>query len=403
MGGGKSSGGGGESTSTVYQNADPWVGQQPYLKEIFSNAQNLYKNGGLAPEYYTGNTLAPMDAATSKALALQEQRALSGNAGMNAAQGQLASTMSGQYLNNNPFADPNTSPDFLSQYQAGGNAPLSTYAQETGMPSFLQTFGQEQGNPQLDAMVQRAIGQANAGVAGNFAAAGRYGSGAFNAAANDAAGNIATQMYGQAYDQDQNRALSAWSDDQNRRLAADDAMKNRNLSAWDSTQNRQLSAWDSTQNRDLSAWGQNQSNQLSAWNSALDRQLSAYNTERDNQMKGMLFAPELAAADYQDISALSEVGTARENYAQDKINADMDRYNYNADRDALGLQNYMNLVSGNYGSQGSSTSTVPEARSNPLGGALSGALGGGALGLMLGGGPIGAGVGAGLGGLLSLF
>ena len=139
-GGGKGGGGGGSSKSstTVYQNAYPWSGQQPYLKEIFGNAQSLYDSGGLAPEYYPGNTLAPMDSATAKALGLQEQRALAGNAGMSAAQNQLASTMSGSYLNNNPFSNPNTSPAFLSAYQAGGSAPLTSYKQETGTPSFLQ-------------------------------------------------------------------------------------------------------------------------------------------------------------------------------------------------------------------------------------------------------------------------
>jgi hypothetical protein len=142
----------------------------------------------------------------------------------------------------------------------------------------------------------------------------------------------------------------------------------------------------------------------------LNRQLSAYNTERDNQMKGMMFAPQLAEADYQDIAALSEVGTARENYGQDQINSEMDRYNYTANRDALGLQNYLNLVSGNYGSQGSSSASgsVSGAKSNPLGGILGGALSGAGLGSMLGSGTsLGSGYGSLLGGigggLLSLF
>jgi hypothetical protein len=303
MGGGGS--GSSNNTTTVYQNADPWSQQQGYLKDIFQQSQNAYNSGQLAPPYYPGNTLAPMSDATSQALALQEQRALNGNAGMTAAQNQLAQTMSGEYLQNNPFMN-------------------------------------SDGNPQLDSMVQRAIGQTNAGVAGNFAQAGRYGSGAFNAAANDAAGNVATQMYGEAYDNDMNRMLSAW------------------------------------------------------------------NTERDNQIKGMLFAPQLAAADYQDIAALSEVGTARENYQQDQINADMDRYNYEQGRESLALQNYLNLISGNFGSQGSSTTEGgSSANSNPLGGILGGALGGGGLGLMLGGssgyGLLGSLLGGATGGLLNLF
>lgn len=43
MGGGGKGGGGG-STTTV-QKADPWEGQQPYLKDIFNQAQKLYQSG----------------------------------------------------------------------------------------------------------------------------------------------------------------------------------------------------------------------------------------------------------------------------------------------------------------------------------------------------------------------
>ena len=297
MGGG---GKGGSSSSTTTQKVEPWSGQKPYLYDIYGTAQHLFQNGSFAPEYYPGNTVAPMDDATKQALALQEERALGGNAGMTAAQNQLAQTMSGDYLNKNPFM-------------------------------------QSEGNPELDAMVQRAIGQANAGTAGNYASAGRYGSGAFNAAANDAAGNIASSMYGQAYDNDQNRKLSAW------------------------------------------------------------------NNERNNQIKGMMFAPQLAAADYQDLAALSEVGTARENSAQELINADVDKYNYDANQPASNLQGYANLIygSGSPGMSGSSSSSG--GRNNPLGGALSGGLAGGGLGYLLGQGSTGGLIGAGLGGLLGLF
>lgn len=66
MGGGKGSSGG--STTTV-QKADPWEGQQPYLvggihingvpiAGTFYEANKLYQNGQLAPEYYPGQTVA---------------------------------------------------------------------------------------------------------------------------------------------------------------------------------------------------------------------------------------------------------------------------------------------------------------------------------------------------------
>lgn len=55
-----------------------------------------------------------------------------------------------------------------------------------------------------------------------------------------------------------------------------------------------------------------------------------YQKERENQMRGMLFAPELAMQDYNDINQLGAVGSIREQQLQGNINSDVERYNYNA-------------------------------------------------------------------------
>jgi len=44
-------------TTTTVQNSEPWVEQRPYLKTIFGDAQNLYKN--YSPQYFPQNTYAP--------------------------------------------------------------------------------------------------------------------------------------------------------------------------------------------------------------------------------------------------------------------------------------------------------------------------------------------------------
>lgn len=80
-----------------------------------------------------------------------------------------------------------------------------------------------------------------------------------------------------------------------------------------------------------------------------------YNTERGNQMNAASMAPSFAANDYQDLNALSDVGTAQDTYSQNLVNADIDRYNYNQNLPNNNLANYMNLIQGNYG--GTSTST----------------------------------------------
>lgn len=55
--------GGGGKTQT--SSTDPWSGQQPYLQEIFANAQRQYQEGG--PEYFRGPTVAAPAAATLQA------------------------------------------------------------------------------------------------------------------------------------------------------------------------------------------------------------------------------------------------------------------------------------------------------------------------------------------------
>jgi len=65
---GSSNGGGGGSTqhtTQTIQNADPWAGQQPYLRDVFQQAQQLYY--GTPPSYYPGTTVAPFTGAERQA------------------------------------------------------------------------------------------------------------------------------------------------------------------------------------------------------------------------------------------------------------------------------------------------------------------------------------------------
>lgn len=95
-------GGGGNTTTTT--KADPWEGQQAYLKEQFADAQNLYKGGQLAPGYYPGQTIAPQSPQTQQAIGMMTDRATAGTPITPAAQGLLTGTLNGDYLNpqNNP-------------------------------------------------------------------------------------------------------------------------------------------------------------------------------------------------------------------------------------------------------------------------------------------------------------
>lgn len=52
--------GSGSGDQTTVQKADPWSGVQPYLSDIFSQAQGLYQQGALADLPFPSQTVAPL-------------------------------------------------------------------------------------------------------------------------------------------------------------------------------------------------------------------------------------------------------------------------------------------------------------------------------------------------------
>lgn len=207
----------------------------------------------------------------------------------------------------------------------------------------LNTLNQmaQEDNPYTDELYNRANSQAQAGINANFNAAGRYGSGAHAAASADAANNLANQMYGSLWDKRASAAQSA---------------------------------------------GQ------------------LYNQGIGQQIMGAGQAQQLGNQAYTDAAALSEAGGVMDDYNQQLINADIDRWNYDQNKELQALSNYNQLIQGNYGGTTTSTGQVQNYGGNRLGNVAGGALAGGGLGYMLGGAasPWIAG-GAALGGLLGLF
>ena len=300
-------GGGGGSTTTV-QKADPWAGQQPYLRDIFQQAQQLYNSGGMAPNYYPGQTVADQSQWTQNALQMQADRAQNGSPLIDNASNAMNNITTGQALQNNQ-----------------GLNVLNQLSQED--------------NPYVDELYNRANSQAQSAINGNFSSAGRYGSGAHAAASADAANNLANEMYSSLWDKRADAAQAA---------------------------------------------GQ------------------LYNTGIGQQVVAGQAGQQLANQAYTDAAALGQAGSAMDDYNQQKINADIDRYNYNQQQALLALQNYNNLIQGSYG--GTTTTTGQQTSSgSTLGNALGGALTGGGLAYMLGASNPIIGGAALAGGLLGLF
>lgn len=97
-GGGKQSG-----TQTQTQKSEPWDAQQPYLKDIFSQAQSQYNSSN--PQYYPGSTMANQSAATTGGQQGALAAAGNGQGLVNNATGVANATLNGDYLSpdSNPF------------------------------------------------------------------------------------------------------------------------------------------------------------------------------------------------------------------------------------------------------------------------------------------------------------
>lgn len=274
MGGGGGKDSGGNETSSSGSSA-PWEGQIPYLiggtdaqgnevKGVLPEAARLYDNGGLAGDYYTGDTVASESPYTTSARDMIYNRATQGSDVINQATQGATDIVNGTALSNNT-----------------GLNTLNQYSQST--------------NPYIDSLYQQAAQNQNTAINSNFEANGRYGSGAQAQAIADADQQLANEMYSNAY----NQAVTA------------------------------------------------------AGNAA-----NAYNTGVSNQVSALSQAQNLGNQAYTDASNLAEAGASLDDYNQSVVDADVDRWNYNEQKDMTALQNYLNLVGGQYGGTSESTSTT---------------------------------------------
>ncbi len=118
-----------------------------------------------------------------------------------------------------------------------------------------------------------------------------------------------------------------------------------------------------------------------------------YADERGNMLKAGLLAPEMAQQDYFDINQLGTAGGILDQFNQSLINADINKYNYENNKDTQWLSNYMGLLQqAPWGQVGTATPPRPNPYTSALGGAATGAGLGSAFG------PVGMGVGGLIGG-----
>jgi hypothetical protein len=341
-------GGGGGSKSTTQQGIDPLL--KPFVSYGLTEAQKLYQTD--TPEFYGGQTFVSPSQQTQQALMAAQNRAMSGNPLLPAAQQNLMNLQTASNVANpmfsNIFGNAQTSPqlsqDIYSNLASGqmGNmaTPLNQFSASGGYlgsnPFFtqaLQGAGQAATQTYNDAIAQAQSGASQAGRFGSNVSADIQ-----NRAANTLANTLANKAGELSFNQyGMERGLQEAAMG---RLAGTSAQDIAN----------QL-----TGAQQLSAVGQQTlANQMAAAQGLAGT--SAADLNRQLQAAGA--APSLAEADYGDINKLLQVGQAQEEYGRTALDADIERFNFEQNKPYAKLQTFL---SGVYGAPQGSVSTTQQS------------------------------------------
>lgn len=434
--------GGGGGTTTV-QKADPWVGVQPYLQQLYSGAGNAART---TPQYYPGSTVAQpqqytwdtLNAMTGiadqgtgsgnlfKALAAQTStgqdevsRAMMDAANANNLQGgALKSTVNGADLGQQVLGQlaqgggvaGNTLSGLANgltpeqQAELGvvqGNDAASRYYSQLLSGSMLN------GNPYLSNMVSNVNADTtrdfrNAilpGIASQLSLAGRYGSGAMDQAISDAGINLAdrlasnaTSIYGNNYAAERQLQDAAAGKLQSGMLGAASTLAGQRAGA--------ASALGSLQTGAANARTGNIATAAGLLNSQLTSNLGNLSSRGLAGQQGLLQGDAL---DRSNLQLRQQVSDYVDNLNQQNLADQVNRWNYNQNAQWIPLQNLNAILNGSMSLNGSTTNQTggTSPMRSMLGGGLSGAATGAAIGSVVPGigTALGAGVGA-VGGLL---
>lgn len=397
----------GGDTQTVQQ-ADPWAGQMPYLKDVYRSAQDRYADG--AQTYPNIDPLAPLSGTTQGALQ---------NMAVPNSMDVLAEGTAGTALNtiNQQAGSPGVYGAFDPAVAAGAQATQGII-QNSPNPSQVYNFGQGEAQAAVGTRTQQAADQVDPTgtinqmmnftqdpyvqqqiemnnqkilqdtlqsrlMPAEMAAmqSGSYGGSGLQKQRANIAGEAVDSMErntNNLYLQSMDRSLSAAGMAANMQGAADQADISRYQTGIQGSQ-----AIDSFANS-----GANRT--LAATNTALgasqfgdQQQLAAANSAAQN-IPALQEVPQTA-----DRRALA-VGSFYDQRAQAERDAEISRALYDQQAPDAALQNYANLVMGNSGG-GTTTTTAQGGGASPIAGAVGGASAGAGIAAAAGvaSGPIG--------------
>ena len=266
--------GGGQTTTTQQVNTGPWQNQQPFLNNMFGEAQRIYDKG--APQFYPNTSVAQFSQPQWDALG--QIKGMGAQSPLIPSANNLADkTMSGGFL------DPSSNPWLKNTFNAGAEDVTRAYQTATA--------------PQ---------------TAAGFSGMGRYGSPGY-------------------------------------RLASE---------------SNQMALGKTLNNLATDVYGGN------------------YQRERDRQLSTMGGVGNLIQSSFLQPTALMNAGGMMRERDQALINEDKSRWDYNQNQEWQNLARFYQMIQGNYGQSGTTTSTQPgkDPMGMILGGLLSGASVAGGLG-----------------------
>ncbi|MEQ9643514.1 MAG: hypothetical protein RIM84_26075 [Alphaproteobacteria bacterium] len=385
----------------VTQTTTPW---QPIADQLgfgYQQARQLYDQGG--PTYFPGQTYVDFAPQTQAALNAMQARATAGSPLTDAAQATARSLLGADALSANPadaylrpFAAGTAPAGPAARYAtgfAGGvtnpalsaatelarrpvSNPALRYAEAGARGDYLD------GNPHLDRIYDQAARRVRDQVNATFGTSGRSSSGAHADLLSRNLGDLAADVYGHAYESERDRQLR--SQDLLARLGQQ-RFDNR-LSA--TSLEGQLAQNDRAQQLDAIGLLQNDFAQAQANQLAAAGQLARnHGDAASRQLAAAQLAPDLAAADYADLSQLLAVGKTYEARDLAEIQDQVQRHNFAQSEDAQRLAQFMALLGGGAGFRTTQT-TAPEPDS---------------IGTALGYGQAAANIAGTLGSLASLF
>lgn len=353
MGGGKA-----PSSQTVTQKTDPWEQAQPYLLDVLGQAKAAYDK---PLEYYPFSTWIPHSPQTQAGLQQLTDFAMGPQGqGISDSTANAAITMFDQAMNSpaNPFYSNAMLGGFdqwfqpsqginsnIMNMQAGMN-PVSNFMMPTANGSMLFS------NPMLDATFNKAAQGVQNNVNAQFSGAGRYGSGAHQGVMQQGMNDLATQMYGNAFETERGRQMQAAGMIQ---------------SGWESDLARQLQG---AQNFALN----NQQAVANRFTGAEGLQ-GSFNQGLENLARAMTAAPQAYDFATAPGKTLMEVGGAYEQQAAQQLQDLMNRWMFGQESDWSKIQNYMGVAASMGGMGGMSTQTSPFNGPTPFQNILSGGSG----------------------------